>query len=74
MPEPVVVSNTSPLLYLHQVGQLELLESLYGRIKVPAAVREELRAGAERGIDTPDLDRYSWIEVETLRDVAFLPV
>jgi predicted nucleic acid-binding protein len=74
MPERVVVCNTSPLLYLHQVGQLELLKSLYQRIKIPSAVREELRAGAERGIDIPDLERLSWIDVESLQDTALVPV
>lgn len=48
MPERVVVCNTSPLLYLHQVGQLELLKSLYQRIKIPSAVREELRGSCRK--------------------------
>ncbi|HEY0514011.1 MAG TPA: DUF3368 domain-containing protein [Thermoanaerobaculia bacterium] len=74
MPERVVVCNTSPLLYLHQVGRLELLRGLYGRVKIPSAVRDELEAGAERGADTPDLDRLSWIDVEPLPDTALLPV
>src|SRR5436305_8942015 len=74
MPDRVVVCNTSPLLYLHQVGQLELLQFLYGRIRIPAAVRDELRAGAERGVDTPDLEKYAWIDVEPLRDATLLPV
>lgn len=41
MPEPesCVIVNTSPLLYLHQVGYLELLQQLYKRIIVPAAVK-----------------------------------
>src|SRR5688572_17761602 len=62
MPEREVVSNTSPLLYLHQVGQLELLARLYGRVLIPPAVRAELETGRERGISVPDLDRSPWIE------------
>jgi predicted nucleic acid-binding protein len=50
MPERIVVSNTSPLQYLHQVGLLDLLEKLYGEVLVPPAVQEELRAGERRGI------------------------
>jgi len=42
MPERVVVSNTSPLLYLHQVGQLELLKTLYRSIKVTMYLSREL--------------------------------
>ena len=73
MPEPVVVCNTSPLLYLYQVRQLDLLAQLYRRVLVPPAVRDELRAGAERGAVVPDLDRLPWIEVQPLRDSTLLP-
>jgi len=61
MPEREVVSNTSPLLYLHQVGQLDLLHRLYEQVIVPAAVRDELRAGAVRGVSTPEVDRIPWL-------------
>lgn len=73
MLEAVVVCNTSPLLYLYQVQQLELLAKLYGRVLVPPAVRAELRAGAEKGAVVPDLDRSTWIEVQPLRDSTLLP-
>jgi hypothetical protein len=33
-----VIANTSPLQYLHQVGQLDLFPKLFGRIIVPEAV------------------------------------
>lgn len=62
MPDREVVSNTSPLLYLHQVGQLEILARLYGRVLIPPAVRAELDTGRHRGISVPDLDRFPWIE------------
>jgi len=35
MPDRLVISNTSPLLYLHQVGHLELLPRLYGQVRIP---------------------------------------
>jgi predicted nucleic acid-binding protein len=39
MPDRLVISNTSPLLYLHQVGHLDLLWRLYGRVQIPLAVK-----------------------------------
>ncbi|HEX9722933.1 MAG TPA: hypothetical protein VGC53_01475 [Vicinamibacteria bacterium] len=39
MPESLVVCNTSPLLYLHQVSCLGILYKLYGRIAVPPPSR-----------------------------------
>jgi predicted nucleic acid-binding protein len=73
MPEEVVVCNTSPLLYLHQVGQLALLARLYGRVLVPEAVERELHTGIERGIAAPVLGEVPWIVVEPLRERALLP-
>lgn len=74
MPEREVISNTSPLLYLHQIGQLDLLPKLYGRVVIPPAVRKELRTGAERGVSTPDVDQIHWLEVRALTDMTLLPM
>jgi hypothetical protein len=37
-----VVSNTSPLINLAWIGQLELLHTLYGEIHIPEAVWHEI--------------------------------
>ena len=49
----LVISNTSPLLYLNLTGHLGLLPDLYGEIVIPEAVQSELQAGANRGITVP---------------------
>lgn len=72
-PDRLVVSNTSPLLYLHQVGQLDLMRKLYGRIWIPPAVRLELQAGLEQGVSVPDLGGFGWVEERPLRDRSLLP-
>jgi predicted nucleic acid-binding protein len=74
MPEREVISNTSPLLYLHQIGQLDLLLKIYGRVVIPPAVRRELRTGAERGFSTPDVDQIPWLGVRVLTDMTLLPM
>ncbi len=66
MPDPVI-SNTSPLYYLHRLGRLDLLRKLYGRVMVPEAVIAELRVGREQGEDAPDLAGLDWIEVRPVR-------
>ncbi|MUG93388.1 DUF3368 domain-containing protein [Scytonema sp. UIC 10036] len=43
-----VVSNTSPILNLAIVGQLELLRRQFGEILIPNAVLEELKVNEER--------------------------
>jgi predicted nucleic acid-binding protein len=41
-----VVADTSPLIALHQLGQLSLLQRIFGEIHVPPAVaREIIRRG-----------------------------
>jgi uncharacterized protein len=74
MPERLVISNTSPLLYLHQIGHIELLSKLYGQVRIPSAVQEELRAGAELGVSIPDITSLQWLRVQPLCDSTLLPV
>ncbi|MBI3797688.1 MAG: DUF3368 domain-containing protein [Deltaproteobacteria bacterium] len=66
MPE-LAISNTSPLFYLHRLRHLDLLQKLYGRITVPAAIVNELKAGRDQGEDAPEVADYSWIEVRPVR-------
>lgn len=53
-----VVADTSPLIVLHQVGQLSLLQRLFGEIHIPPGVAEELRPGMA---ETP-----AWVVVRPL--------
>ncbi|ETW95028.1 MAG: hypothetical protein ETSY2_48740, partial [Candidatus Entotheonella gemina] len=71
MPE-LVISNTSPLFYLHRLRQLTLLRALYQQIVVPGAVRDELHAGRIQGEDTPELADYDWITVRSVQVPEFL--
>lgn len=72
-PERTVIVNTSPLVYLHRVGCLDLLKDLYGQVVVPTAVEAELREGQRLGADVPDVSALPWIEVRSLRSSALLP-
>ena len=72
-PERIVISNTSPLLYLHQVGHLDLLRRIYGRVRIPSAVRMELQAGAAQGIAVPDLSALGWVDEQAVTERVLLP-
>ena len=63
MPE-AVISNTSPLQYLYQVGQLPLLAHFYQQVTIPPAVVQELVAGAARGVALPVLSEVVWLQVQ----------
>lgn len=71
---PEVVSDTSPLQYLHQAGHLDLLRTLYGRVVVPGRVALELDRGRELGIDLSDVRSIPWLEVHTPGQESLLRV
>lgn len=52
-----VVSNSSPLIALEQIGRPELLRELFGQVVIPRAVRDEIG---------PTVSRPDWIEVRAL--------
>lgn len=74
MPDILTISNTSPLLYLHLVRQLELLPRLYREVFIPAAVKAELQAGAERGVNVPKIRALPWLKVMPLASDTSIPL
>jgi predicted nucleic acid-binding protein len=68
-----VVVNTSPLLYLHQAGVLELLHKLYGTVHTPNAVIQELQAGQQQGVSVPQVGAMDWIDRVTLPSTDWIP-
>ncbi|MCP4658431.1 MAG: DUF3368 domain-containing protein, partial [bacterium] len=65
--------NTSPLLYLHQVGHLDLLHDLYGTVLSTPAVEKELLVGSAKGVNVPKISQLSWLTVQALKDPTLLP-
>jgi predicted nucleic acid-binding protein len=63
MPNPRIVSDTSPLLYLGRIGQLELLPQLFSEVYVPEQVALELDAGRLIRGDTPDPRQIPWVKL-----------
>jgi predicted nucleic acid-binding protein len=63
---PDVVSDTSVIQYLFQVGLLDLLFSLYQDISIPEAVGAELAEGRVRGIDLPGAEDMSRFKVAAI--------
>lgn len=61
---PEVICNTSPLQYLHQIGQLSILQALVGSIIVPPAVLIELDAGMAKGLDLPQPENLKWVRIQ----------
>jgi predicted nucleic acid-binding protein len=68
-----VISDTSPLQYLHQLRVLHLLPHLADTVVIPPAVQEELRAGTDLGINLPDLQQFGWLVIRSPLSRPTLP-
>lgn len=63
-----VIVNTTPLIALCHVGQLTVLQKLYGEIMIPKAVYQELSA-KEDSICRKQVDSsLDWIHVESIEN------
>lgn len=71
---PEVISNTSPLQYLAQIGLLHILPALTGRIIVPQAVVEELAQGRAAGLSLPDPTAIEWMIIRRPVGASALPL
>ncbi len=71
---PEVISNTSPVQYLHQTGCLELLPALYTDVIIPAAVAEEIERGRQLGIALPHIGGLHWLHVRAVGGAGALPL
>ena len=59
----IIISNTSPLLYLHRIDAVNWLPRLCEEVWIPHAVAQELSEGMRRGYEVPDPQRYEWLTV-----------
>ena len=57
----IVVSDTSTITNLYQVGRLDLLRSLFGTVIIPPAVRRELYRIEGQAVE---IEKLGWIQTE----------
>ena len=60
----IVVSNTTPILCLYKIGQLHLLDALFGRVYVPMAVYNEISIAGrgKQGDNIIDTTEYIYVK------------
>ncbi len=62
----IVVSNTSPILNLSVIGQLNLIERFYKKVFIPQEVAAELSIILPEQIGTIELQKLPWIETRSI--------
>lgn len=58
-----VVSNTTPLISLGEIGLLDVLRQLYGTVIIPSTVLTEYQRGCAAHPQQPDLQGVFWVTV-----------
>jgi predicted nucleic acid-binding protein len=56
----LAVSDTSPIQYLYQLGQIHLLPRFYTEVIIPPAVEQEVAVGRSAGVNLPDLSTFPY--------------
>ena len=64
----LIVSNTSPLSNLILIGEIQLLQRIYGHILIPPTVHAELIRFPEIQSTISHLTKIGTIEIKTPRD------
>nr|MCU0348521.1 hypothetical protein [Saprospiraceae bacterium] len=59
----IVISDTSPISNLVQIGRLDLLQQLFGKIIIPPAVDHEVRQLELFSIKIASYTSANWIEI-----------
>jgi predicted nucleic acid-binding protein len=66
----IVVANSGPLIALARIGHLDLLQSLYGQLRIPPAVRDEVIASGRGRPGAVEVDSAPWIQTVKTRDAT----
>ena len=71
---PEVVSNTSPLIHLAKIGQLNLLQEFFGDIAIPRAVYEECIIEGEERKEIARIKNADWLHIYDVNDKNLVTV
>jgi uncharacterized protein len=68
----IVVSDTSPINNLAAIGQLGLLQQLYGNVIISTAVYQELLNAGATDPGTLAIQTLNWIQTRSVTNLALL--
>ncbi|MCL5998232.1 MAG: DUF3368 domain-containing protein [Chloroflexi bacterium] len=70
----IVISDTSPVVSLAIIGQLELLPQLYRRVVIPRAVRDEIVVAGVGQPGAYEMDTLEWVDIRSVANASLLRV
>ncbi|MGK7903593.1 MAG: DUF3368 domain-containing protein [Hormoscilla sp.] len=66
----IVVSNTSPIISIAAIGQLNLLQQLYNQIIIPTAVYDEIANAGKTDVGAVAVRTLPWIKTQHVTDYS----
>lgn len=68
----IIMSNTSPITNLAAIGQLDLLQRLYGTILLPQAVYHEIAVKGFGQAGAIEVQTFQWFQRYYVQDVVLI--
>ena len=68
MDSPVVVVNSTPVIFLHSICHLDLLQKLYRKVLIAEAVHQEVIENNTDNNGNDFISQYNWIEVLKIKN------
>jgi predicted nucleic acid-binding protein len=66
----IVVANAGPLIAVARLGHVTLLQSLYGELPIPPAVRDEVVVSGYERPGATEVGTAVWIHIVEVRDTT----
>ncbi len=70
----LIVSNSSPIMNLAIIGQLHLIQELFGEIVIPKEVWAELIIEEKGKVWTNEIEKAKWIKVAKVKNDSLLKI
>lgn len=70
----LVISNSSPIMNLAIIGQLHLVQELFGEIIIPKEVWSELIIEGKGKPGTNEIEKAKWIKVEEVQNNSLVKI
>ena len=67
---PVVVVDTSPLIYLSSINKIHILKDLFHEIFIPDAVRKEMLSGGKGSFGFHEIKNEKWIKTKKIKNTV----
>ena len=68
MDNPVVVVNSTPIIFLYNIGYLDLLQKLYKKVYIAEAVHKEVIVNCVYNNGNDFISQCNWIEVIKIKN------